>query len=90
MKIKTTTRRVWRILDGEKCKVQIQFETGDLWVGVFWRRSDLCLHLYVCIVPMFPLHIAITRQRWIEEWARRKRAELNPADYECQYVTPGE
>lgn len=34
-----------RIFDGQDVKVNIQFEPRDLWVGLFWRRTDIALHL---------------------------------------------
>jgi hypothetical protein len=82
------TRRGWRIWNGEKLKAQFQIEPRDLWVGMFWRRTGLALHLYLCIVPIISLHVIITTQRWIEEWETKQKAELNAADFECQYRTP--
>lgn len=66
--------RVWRLWDGEKCKVQVQFEPRDLWVGLFWRRSGLCLHFYITLIPLLPLHIVVTNDRWIRERAERIEA----------------
>jgi hypothetical protein len=53
-----------RILDRSWIKVQFQFEPRDLWVGVFWRikkRKGVgeFLHLYICILPLIPLHITV-------------------------------
>ncbi len=47
------------------------FERRDLWVGVYWDTEwftewaegvEECdrLHLYVCIVPLLPIHFQIT------------------------------
>lgn len=60
--------RAWRIYDGIYFKAQIQFEPKDCWIGVFWRvterrdgafvaRRHRYLHLYVCILPLLPLHV---------------------------------
>ena len=51
--------RHWRIVDRPRLRVQFQLELRDWWVGVFWRRTDIALHLYVCIVPLIPLHVTI-------------------------------
>lgn len=51
--------RLLRIVDNRRVKAQIQFEPRDLWVGVFWRHTQHCLHLYVCIIPLLPLHVTI-------------------------------
>jgi hypothetical protein len=37
--------------------VQFQWEPRDLWIGVFWRRTEIALHLYICLLPMVPLHV---------------------------------
>ena len=51
-----------RIIDGQYTKVQFQFEPCDLWIGAFWRILQLrppfrTFHLYVCLIPMVPLHV---------------------------------
>jgi hypothetical protein len=35
--------------------VCLQFQPRDVWVGVYWERMSY-LSIYVCIIPMFPLH----------------------------------
>lgn len=52
-----------RIIDRPRLKAQIQWEPRDLWVGVFWRESDLCLHVYICLIPLLPLHIVSFRRK---------------------------
>ena len=63
-----------RLFDGERVKVNLQFEIRDFWVGVFWRVSVLpyrpwveprrfrLFHLYVCLVPMVPLHVTVLKE----------------------------
>lgn len=42
--------------------LRIEFKPQDFWVGVYWKRTydkvymDY-LDIWVCIVPMFPIHI---------------------------------
>ena len=53
-----------RIIDRSWIKVQFQFEPRDLWIGVFWRIAKRpgigeFLHLYICIIPIIPLHITV-------------------------------
>lgn len=49
-------RRSWAL--------NIQWEPHDLWVGVFWRTTPSeFLHLYVCLVPLFPIHLTIQRAK---------------------------
>ncbi len=46
-----------RFIDLPWLKVQLQFEPRDMWVGLFWRKTQIAFHLYICIVPLFPIHI---------------------------------
>lgn len=52
----------WRIIDRPRLKVQIQFEYRDIWMGVFWRKTKIALHFYICLLPMLPLHITIATE----------------------------
>jgi hypothetical protein len=51
----------FRIVDDPRLKVQVQFEWKDLWVGAFARRSQVGLHIYICLIPCFPIHVTIAR-----------------------------
>lgn len=46
-------------------QLNLQFEPRDLWVGVFWRVHRIerlrFLHVYLCVVPTLPLHLAVMR-----------------------------
>lgn len=59
------TERRWRLYDGERVKVSLNFEPRDLWVGVFWRWADhgheglRTFHAFVCILPVLPLHVSV-------------------------------
>lgn len=72
--------KAWRIWNGERCKVQFQWDPRDLWIGAFWRRSDLCLHIFVCFLPCVPLHVTLTTRKRIKKWQAKatKRAETRP------------
>lgn len=46
---------------------QFQLEIRDVWIGIFWRKSEMSAklpiwHLYICLLPCVPLHI--TWSRW--------------------------
>ena len=75
------TARSWRIWNGASLKIQFQFEPRDVWVGVFWRSTPLCMHLYVCLLPLVPLHVTWTTRRRVERFMaygdrrNRERAE---------------
>lgn len=52
-------------------KIRIEFKVQDCWIGVFWRREVdevtdyggsvaavfITQHIWICLVPCFPLHI---------------------------------
>lgn len=49
-------------------RIAIEFEPRDLWIGVYWKRRRVLvagcktaddLHVWVCLVPCFPIHIAV-------------------------------
>jgi hypothetical protein len=52
-----------RIVNRPGLIAQFQFEPRDIWIGLFWRYTDIALHLYVCVLPLVPLHITIARSR---------------------------
>lgn len=56
-----------RFIDRQWLKAQFQFEPRDVWIGLFWRRTEIALHFYVCVVPMIPLHVTYRLIREIEE-----------------------
>jgi hypothetical protein len=59
-------RRTWRFLHRPRLIAQLQFEPRDIWIGVFWRRTPIALHFYICVVPLVPLHITVSRfRKWI-------------------------
>lgn len=51
----------FRIINKPRLIAQFQFEPRDLWVGLFWQRTEIALHLYICLVPLVPLHVTIAR-----------------------------
>jgi len=41
-------------------KAGIEFEPRDLWLGIYWRMDVMGrLHLYLGLVPMFPIHVML-------------------------------
>lgn len=41
-------------------KIELKFEPRDIWVGVYWTVTNRVLHIYICIVPLFPIHVQST------------------------------
>jgi len=53
----TEETRSLRFIDRPNLKVQFQLEFRDLWIGLFWRETEIAWHFYICLVPCIPLHI---------------------------------
>jgi hypothetical protein len=44
---------------------RFEFKRADLWVGAFWKRDELgVLEVWICFVPMVPLHLIVSPLRW--------------------------
>ncbi len=54
-----------RWIFGHWIELHLLFEPRDLWIGVYWRGREghgfakASLELYICIVPMLPIHLEI-------------------------------
>jgi hypothetical protein len=59
------------------CRCRVEFVPRDLWVGLFWdRKVDWrlhphfgvqqrpTLHVYLCLLPCLPLHLAWATGDW--------------------------
>lgn len=54
-------------------RIKLEFNPQDLWIGAYWDNRVLgvwyngmslgTFHLWVCLIPMLPIHI--TRRKWI-------------------------
>lgn len=58
----------WRLFKriGSRYVVQLnlQWDSHSFFVGLIWHLSDAGLfHLYLVILPMFPLHLAVMRRK---------------------------
>lgn len=62
-----------RFIDREWLIVQLQWEPRDLWVGCFWRKTDIAVHVYLCVLPLLPVHITVLRGRLRRD---RKRSQM--------------
>lgn len=63
------SERRWRLINRPRLKVQFQFEPRDVWVGLFWRVTHhykvgiAIVHLYICLLPLLPIHVSVLRER---------------------------
>ncbi len=80
-----------RLVDCPRLIVQFQVEWRDLWVGVFWRKTKIAVHIYICILPVVPLHITIARGKlweegdlwcsWCDRWVSPKTHQNDHVQY---------
>ena len=54
----------FQIINRPRLIAQFQFDPHDLWVGLFWRRTERAMHFYICLIPLVPLHIVIMRSQY--------------------------
>lgn len=40
-------------------KIQLEFKLEDLWVGMYWKRSEDRTDVWVCLLPCLPIHFII-------------------------------
>ena len=38
-------------------RITVEWKLADLWIGVFWKRSDYALDIWACLVPCLPIHL---------------------------------
>lgn len=41
--------------------IRVEFDPGDLWIGMYWHVIEIGYRdqwdIYICLVPMLPIHI---------------------------------
>lgn len=42
-----------------KLIMHLMFEPRDIWIGLYWDLKGRDLHLYLCLIPCFPLHLIV-------------------------------
>ena len=50
-----------------RVNVKLEFKLQDMWIGIFWKGEQYdwhtsWLHIWICILPMFPIHIIIEKE----------------------------
>ena len=47
--------------DKVKLEISIEFEPRDIWLGIYWDYREIykMFHIYICIIPMLPIHITL-------------------------------
>lgn len=44
--------------------LQFIFRPRTLWVGAYWRRVGNCVDVWICFIPMVPLHFSFWGETW--------------------------
>lgn len=51
-------RRFYALTDKWLWMVGVEWKPVDLWVGAFWKTTPWRFDLWVCLLPMLPLHVS--------------------------------
>lgn len=46
-----------------RISARLEFKAADCWIGVYWTRQAEILHIWICLLPMLPLHLHISQNR---------------------------
>ena len=44
----------WKI-----ASMRFEVKKQDAWIGAYWKQDRYALHIWVCFLPMLPLHIIV-------------------------------
>lgn len=50
------TRVIWENRLG-RWVLALEFKAADMWVGAYWHRHHNSLSVWVCFLPMLPIHV---------------------------------
>lgn len=42
-----------------RARIRWEWKPQDCWIGVFWRTSQGWRDVWICLLPMLPIHISI-------------------------------
>lgn len=43
----------------KKFILQLEFKPQDMWIGLYWDMRGQDFHAWLCLLPMFPIHLVI-------------------------------
>jgi hypothetical protein len=43
-------------------KLHFERKLQDCWIGVYWASREDGLHIWICLIPCFPLHIILLKE----------------------------
>ena len=46
--------------------IRLEWKPEDMWIGAFWRRGQGRIDIWICVVPMLPIHIIHWRNTGLE------------------------
>jgi hypothetical protein len=42
-------------------KLRLEWKPQDLWIGAFWKWEKQRLHVWICLLPMLPIHFTFDK-----------------------------
>ena len=43
-------------------RIRLEFKPQDCWIGLYWKSNILYCHVWICLLPMLPVHVVLKRR----------------------------
>lgn len=50
---------------------RLEFKAADCWIGVYWADEVLWRDVWICIIPMLPIHAEWYYDGFQDDWEHR-------------------
>ena len=50
--------------DGWYWGIRLEFKLQDMWLGLFWKKGDREVDIWLCLIPCFPIHYWSGRENY--------------------------
>lgn len=57
--VQRVRRDEWGWAQGFGWSLALKFDPRDVWVGVYWNPNPGRLDVYVCLLPLLPIHLCL-------------------------------
>lgn len=58
------TKKLITLANFERLAINLELKPQDCWIGVFWKKELYLLHIWICIIPVLPIHIMLFKSNW--------------------------
>lgn len=50
-----------RVIITPQVLIDLEFKLQDMWVGLYWNDNKYVFDVWLCIVPMLPIHFRVLK-----------------------------